>query len=272
MTMLALKFRNRRQVNIKQKIEIINAIFDIIGVEERKELFYSDYTFSKVEESTIVEWMDDLLEKNIFNDLDNNCFVTLIAEASYGSIRAEINPNKARKNVFNCSHIDINVEDKTSLYDLLDNKAILSLVDFFDKKADTISEFYFFDLNRSPDFYTDVDNRVFFKVYDEVEFANLLLSKREYDNKLDKKTTTAIGCNFTNQMFQKGHQPVIEAVILNNNLNVSCAAGSFMVYGDDVPKFMGLMRDKLKEYIERIKEKDVYKTEFDRLFKNETRR
>ena len=41
-----------------------------------------------------------------------------------------------------------------------------------------------------------------------------------------------------------------------------------MVYGNDVPKFMGLMRDMLKKYIERIKEKDVYKTEFDKLFKN----
>ena len=272
MTMLALKFRNHRLVSIKQKIEIINAIFDIIGVEGRNEFFYSDYTFSKVEESKTLKWMDDLLENDIYNELDNNCFVTIIAEAPYGSIRAEINPNKARKNIFNCSHIDINVEDKTSLYDFLDKAAILSLVDFFDKIADTLSEFYFFDLNRSPDFYSDIDNRVFFKVYDEVEFANLLLPKREYDNKLEKKTTTAIGCNFTNQMFQKGHQPVIESVILNNNLNVSCAAGSFMVYGDDVPKFMGLMRDKLIEYIERIKVKDVYKTEFDRLFKNETRR
>lgn len=270
--MLALKFRNRRQVNIKQKIEIINAIFDIIGVEERKELFYSDYTFSKVEESKTVKWMDDLLENNIFDDLDNNDFVTLTAEASYGSIRAEINPNQARKNVFNCSHIDINVEDETSLYDFLNDEVRSSLEVFFDKNEDIMSEFYFFDLNRSPDFYTDVDNRVFFKVYDEVEFANLLLSKCKYDNKLDKKTTTAIGCNFTNQMFQKGHQHAIEVIIHDNNLDVSCAAGSFMVYGNDVPKFMGLMRDMLKEYIERIKEKDVYKTEFDRLFKTETRR
>lgn len=266
--MLALKFRNRRQVNIKQKIEIINAIFDIIGVEERKEIFYSDYTFSKVEESKTVKWMDDLLENDIFDDLDNNCFVTLIADAPYGSIRAEINPNKARKNVFNCSHIDINLEDKTSLYDFLNDEVILSLEFFFDKKEDIISEFYFFDLNRSPDFYSDVDNRVFSKVYDEVEFANLLLSKCKYDNKLDKKTTTAIGCNFTNQLFQKKHQHAIEVIINDNNLAVSCAAGSFMVYGNDVPKFMGLMRDMLKKYIERIKEKDVYKTEFDKLFKN----
>ena len=270
--MFALKFRNRRQVNIKQKIEIINAIFDIIGVEKRKEIFYSDYTFSKVEESKTVKWMDDLLENDIFDDLDNNCFVTLTAEAPYGSIRAEINPNKARKNVFNCSHIDINVENKTSLYDLLDNKTILSLVDFFDRKEDIISEFYFFDLNRSLNFYTDVDNRVFFKVYDEVEFANLLLSKREYDNKLDKKTTTAIGCNFINQMFQKGHQPVIEAMVHNHNFDVSCAAGSFMVYGNDVPKFMGLMREMLKQYIELIKGKDVYKTEFNKLFETETKK
>ena len=269
--MFALKFQNRRQINIKKKIEIINAIFDIIGVEERNEIFYSDYTFSKVEESITVKWMDDLLENYIFDDLDNNCFVTLLAEAPYGSIRAEINPNKARKNVFNCSHIDINVEDKTSLYDLLDDKAILSLLDFFDKKEDIMSEFYFFDLNRSPDFYSDVDNRIFSKVYDAIEFANLLLHRHEYDNKLDKKTTSAIGCNFANQMFQKDQQPFIESVISNNHLNVSCAAGSFMVYGEDVPQFMSLMRDKLMEYIERIKERDVYKTEFNRLFETETR-
>ena len=268
--MFALKFRNHRQVNIKQKIEIINAIFDIIGVEERKEIFYSDYTFSKVDESKTVKWMDDLLENNIFDDLDNNCFVTLIAEAPYGSIRAEINPNKARKNVFNCSHIDINVEDETSLYDFLNDEVRLSLEVFLDKREDIISEFYFFDLNQSPDFYTDVDNRVFSKVYDAVEFANLLLlkCKHKYDNKLDKKTTTAIVCNFTNQMFQKGNQHAIEVIIHDNNLDVSCAAGSFMVYGNDVPKFMGLMRDMLKEYIGQIKGKDVYKSEFDKLFKN----
>ena len=269
--MFALKFQNRRQVNIKQKIEIINAIFDIIGVEERKEIFYSDYTFSKVEESKTVKWMDDLLENDIFDDLDNNCFVTLIAEASYGSIRAEINPNKARRNVFNCSHIDINVEGETSLNEFLDDATRQSLENFFDTKEDIISEFYFFDLNQSPDFYSDIDHRVFSKVYDAVEFADLLLHKHDYDNKLDKKTTSAIGCNFTNQMFRKDQQPFIESVISNNHLNVSCAAGSFMVYGDDVPKFMGLMRDKLMEYIERIKERDVYKTEFNRLFETETR-
>ena len=268
--MLALKFRNRRQVNIKQKIEIINAIFDIIGVEERNELFFSDYTFSKVEESTIVESLDDLLENDIFDDLDNNCFVTLIAEAPYGSIRAEINPNKARKNVFNCSHIDINVEGETSLNDFLNDDVRSSLEIFFDKHEDILSEFYFFDLNRSSDFYSDLDNRVLFKAYDEVEFANLLLfkCKHKYDTKLDKKTTTAIVCNFANQMFQKEHQDVIEVKIHDNNFDVSCAAGSFMVYGNDVPKFMGLMRDMLKKYIGRIKEKDVYKTEFDELFKN----
>jgi len=270
--MLALKFRNRHQVNVKQKIEVINAIFDIIGVKERKEIFYSDYTFSKVEESKTVKWMEDLLENDIFDDLDNNCFITLIAEAPYGSIRAEINPNKARKNVFNCSHIDINVEDETSLFGFLNDEAKNSLEVFFDKEEDIISEFYFFDLNRSPDFYTDVDNRVFSKVYDEVEFANLLLHKREYDNKLDKKTTSAIACNFANQMFQIEQQPFIKSVIINNNLNVSCVAGSFKVFGDDVTEFMGLMRDMLNEYIEHIKEKDVYKTEFDRLFKTETRR
>ena len=81
--MLAVKFRNRRKVNIKQKIEIINTIFDIIGVEERKDFFYSDYTFSKVEESKTVEWMDDLLENNIFDELNNDYFVTLIANAPY---------------------------------------------------------------------------------------------------------------------------------------------------------------------------------------------
>ena len=266
--MLAVKFRNRRKVNIKQKIEIINTIFDIIGVEERKDFFYSDYTFSKVEESKTVEWMDDLLENNIFDELNNDYFVTLIANAPYGSIRAEINPNKARKHVRNCSHIDINVEGETSLYKFLNATDIKSLRYFFDTHADIMSEFYFFDLNRSPDFYSDVDNRVCTKAYDEVEFADLLLSKHEYDTPLDKKTITAIGCNFVNQMFQTAQQPGIRAIIHNNNLDVSCAAGSFMVYGNDVPIFMGLMRDKLMEYIELIKEKDVYKTEFDKLFES----
>lgn len=271
--MFALKYRNHHQINIKQKIEMINAIFDIIGVEKKKEIFYSDYTFSKVEESKTVKWMDGLLENDIFSELDNNCFVTLIAEAPYGSIRAEINPTKARNKITNCSHIDINVEGETSLHDFLDDEIRQSLEKFFDTKENIISEFYFFDLNKSPDFYTDIDNRVCSKVYDAIEFADLLLlkCKHKYHNKLDKKTTTTIVCNFTNQMFQKDQQPFIESVITNNHLNVSCAAGSFMVYGEDVPQFMNLMRDKLMEYIEHIKERDVYKTEFNRLFKTETR-
>ncbi len=273
--MLSIKFRDRKRVTVKEKIGVINAIFDIIDVEKRNKIFYSDYTFSEVEESHYINWLDDLLENNTLDKLDNDFFITVTAETPYGPIRVEINPSIARKNVFNCSHIDISLENDFLLYDVLkEGKKIESLRNYFDReKREIVSEFYFFDLSRSPNCYSDIRNRLFSKVYDEFEFSNLLLKDYErLDDKLKEKTVKAIGFNFTSRIFQEEHQPFIQGLIYENNLNVTCAAGSLTFNGSDVSKFIDLLTAKLNEYIDRIMEKNIYKTEFNNVFKSKNRR
>ncbi|AFV22841.1 hypothetical protein Mpsy_0632 [Methanolobus psychrophilus R15] len=265
--MLAIKFRNRMKVSVKTKIEIINSVFDIIEVKKRTKIFYSDYTFSEVEESTVVPLIDDLFEHNILDRLDSDHFITFTAETSYGSVRAEINPTKVRNSIFNCSHIDINIENETFLYDILKEKnKIVHLVESLDEYRDILSEVYFFDLNKSPDCYSDISNRSLLKVYDEVEFANLLLKDYKFEDKVDEKTTKAIGCNFTHQIFLEHRQPFIQNIIQEHNLNLVAAAGSLMLDGSDVSKFMSIIFLKLNLYITNIKNKDVYNTEFNKLY------
>ncbi|PQV41787.1 hypothetical protein [Methanohalophilus euhalobius] len=264
--MLSIKFRNKK-ISLKTKIEIVNSIFDFIDVFNTKEVYYSEYTFVKVEESEVINWIDDLLENDILENLSNNYFITMVAEAPYGIIRAEISPQKARKGIPNCSHIDINLESDYDFYEILyDKNKISTLTNFFDRKQDLISEFYFFDLSASPDCYTDIQNRKLTKFYDEVDFANLLLQENKYNSKVEEKTTKAIGYNFTEQIFQEEHQPVIQSLIKSNNFDVACASGSFMIYGEDTSEFLNLIRGMLNEYITRINERNVYRTEFNKLF------
>ncbi len=266
--MLAIKFRNRIHVDVKTKIEIINSVFDIIAVNKREKLFYSDYTFTEVEESTVIPLFEDLFKQDVLDDLNNNHFITFIAEAPYGSIRAEINPNKVRNNVSNCSHIDINIQDEISLYDIVKKmNKIEHLVNYFDTRRDIISEFYFFDLSKSPDCYTDLYNRVFTKEYDEFEYASLLLKGHKFEDKVDEKTTKAIACNFTHQLFQESRQPFVQGIITDYNLSIAAASGSLMVEGRDMSEFMELMLINMKKYIASIKGKDVYNIEFDNLYR-----
>jgi hypothetical protein len=266
--MLAIKFRNRKKINVKKKIEIINSVFDIIAVSKRKKLYYSDYTFAEVEESTKIPLYDDLFKQNILDKLSNDHFITFTAEASFGSIRAEINPNKVRDSIFNCSHIDINTENEIFLYDILkEMNKIEPLINYLDSFKEIISEFYFFDLNTSPDSYSDVHNRVCSKHYDPIEYASLLLKNYKFDDRVDEKTTKAIACNFTSQIFQEKRQPFIQGIISENNLNLAAAAGSIFLQGEDMPTFMDRLLVNLDRYIKNIKEKDVYNIEFDRLYR-----
>lgn len=252
---------------MKEKTEIIDRIFTLMDVERRVEIFYSDYTFSKVEESKTIKWIGGILDNNILDDLSHNYFITIIAEASYGSIRVEINPPQARKNVFNCSHIDISLENDFLLYDVLseENKVNL-LIDYFDT-LDGISEFYFVDLSKSPNCYSDMLCRIFSKEYDEFEFSNLLLKDHNLGNRLYKKTVKVMGYNFTSQIFQEENFPLIEELIAQNNLNVTCSVGSLTFYGEDISLFINLVRGKLYNYITEINKKEIYKCEFNKVFK-----
>jgi len=266
--MLSIKFRSKKRVTLKEKIKIVDAIVDIIGIQERKEFFYSDYTFSKVEESISLDWTDDLLESDILDELDDNFFITLTASSPYGSIIAEIVPKVARRNVPNCSHIDINLEGDTTLYDIFrESKKLESLKQYLDLIKNKISEYYFFNLRKSPNCYSDIRNRLFTKIYDEFDFSNLLLIDYKFGNRLNEKTIKAIGFNFSDRIFQKKNQTFLHDLISENNLNVACNTGSLEFYGNDVPEFIDLVTEKLHEYINHIVKKDIYGKEFNVIFK-----
>jgi len=273
--MLSIKFRDRKRINVKVKFEIINAIFDIIDIERRKEIFYSDYTFSKVEESKNIDWLDDLLKNNILDELNNDQYITITAIAHEGPILVEINPNIARKNVFNCSHIDISIENDTLLYDIFkDNQKINLLKDYFDRKRkDIISEFYFVNLSKTSNCYSDIKSRLFTKFYDEFEFSNLLLKDEKFagrlNDRLGEKIIKTISLNFTSRIFQERNQCFVQNLISENNLDLSCVAGSLEFHGSDVSEFVDLIIEKLNTYIDLIVQKDIYTTEFDKLVKFE---
>jgi hypothetical protein len=275
MKMLSIKFRGR--VSVIEKLKVINKIFDIIGVNSRKEIIFSDYTFSRVEESESIEWKAEILENNIIDKLGNEHYITVTANAPVGAIRAEINPNIARKNVFNCSHIDISLENDLSLYDVFkENEKISSLKHYFDKKQkNKISEFYFVDLKKTPNCYSDIKSRLYNKAYDDIDFSNLLLKCTKLigrqNNRLDGKNIRIACLNYTNRIFQEKHQYFIQSLISSNHLNIRCLAGSFEFYGDDVPVFIDLIIENLEKYIESINQKKIYDSEFDKLLEGLTK-
>jgi hypothetical protein len=272
--MLSIKFRGR--LSVIDKLKVINKIFDIVGVNSRKEIMFSDYTFSRVEESESIEWKDEILENNILDKLSNEHYITVTAIAPIGAIRAEINPNIARKNVFNCSHIDVSLENDILLYDIFkENVKINSLKNYFDKKySNKISEFYFVDLKKTPNCYSDIKSRLYNKAYDDVEFSNLLLKCTKFigktSNRLDSKNVRISCLNYTNRIFQEKHQNFMQSLISNNHLNIRCITGSLEFYGDDVPVFIDLIIENLEKYIESIDKKKIYDTEFDKLLENLT--
>ncbi len=265
--MLSIKFRYRKQGSLKKRVEFVNSVFDFIGADQKKEIFYSDYTFIKVEESKVIKRIGDNLLENRNLDNINTKFVTMIAEAPYGVLRAEINPSKARKHVSNCSHIDIDLEGEGGLCDILkDGNYMKALFNFFDSKRNIISEVYFFDLDAGPDCYTDIDYRILSKYYDPVDFGKKLLQDLSFESKVKEKTNEAAGANFAEQLFQEQHQRALQKLIEENNLQVTCAPGSLLIYGKDMPQFLNLIRDKLQKYISGIADKDVYRTEFNHVF------
>ena len=44
--MLSIKFRKNKKVSIRTKVEIIKKILDIIDIDRKIEMYYSDYTFN----------------------------------------------------------------------------------------------------------------------------------------------------------------------------------------------------------------------------------
>jgi hypothetical protein len=275
MKMLSIKFKGR--VSVIEKLKVVNKVFDIIGVNSRKEIIFSDYTFSRVEESESIEWKDEILENNIIDKLSNEHYITITGNTPVGDIRAEINPNTARKNVFNCSHIDISLENDLLLYDIFkENEKINSLKHYFDKKQkNKISEFYFVDLKQTPNCYSDIKSRLYNKAYDDIDFSNLLLKCTKFigrpSNRLDGKNIRIACLNYTNRIFQEKHQYFIQGVISSNHLNIRCSAGSFEFYGDDIPVFIDLIIENLEKYIESIDQKKIYDVEFDKLLEGLTK-
>lgn len=272
--MLSIKFRVR--VRVIEKLKIINKVFDIIGVNSRKEIIFSDYTFSRVGDSESIEWKDEILENNVLYKMSNEHYITVIANSPVGYIRAEINPNIARKNVFNCSHIDISLENDIPIYDIFkDNEKINSLRDYFDKKQkNKISEFYFVDLKKTPHCYSDIKCRLYNKTYDYVDFSNLLLKYSKFSGKIYEKLDREYiktSCHFfTNNLFQKRYQSFTKNIIYNNNLNLTCTTGSLEFHGEDVPVFIDLIIENLEKYIESIHQKKLFDNEFEKLIDGQT--
>lgn len=123
-------------------------------------------------------------------------------------------------------------------------------------------------MSKSPNCYSDIGSRLFSKEYEEEEFSRLLLGIQDFKDKSKEINTKYIGFKFASQIFKEENQPYIQNMIVQNNLDVRCTAGSLTFSGNDIPIFIELIRKKLNDYISLIEKKDMYETEFMKVFKH----
>ena len=149
--MFSIKFSKDRTVSVKKQVEIVLKLCKILNVE-KSELFYSAYTFEKVEESKIINFIENgILDKEIEPESLKNYYISLEGIYQNKTLKVEINPPIARRHVENRSNIDFNLKNVSSIYPFFKNK--INEIENLLNNYSFISEFYFFDLNKVDNCY-----------------------------------------------------------------------------------------------------------------------
>ena len=270
--MFSIKFKKRVTVSITKQIELISKFCDLIGVTKQT-YFYSDYTFEKVEESIFLEIIDNgIMNKEINPNTLREKYISLEGSFKNKLFKVEINPSNSRKNVDNCSNIDFNIVGESSLYNYLKDKIqdIEKLLDSYS----FISEFYFIDLNSTPNTYGDEEFRIYQKQNSEIEFTDLLLEEEylKFDNSLQRESFKNTSHHIMQEIFQdvSSQNSMISDLIQEHNLNVKVGSGSLIIQGEDTEKFIRLLKERLIETTNQIEEEElnnIYSKYFKKNFK-----
>lgn len=266
--MLSIKFRNH--LKFETKLEVVLKIFKLLGVQKKRTLYYSTYTFEYDEEDSIkYEFIEDgLLNEEPNPSKINKEYITIEANLNEkDKIKVELNPPKARKGVRNCSHIDIYIEDKPNLetYFNFEQKAKLKIL--LDEYKDKISEFYFYNLEKSLDCYTDFDGRGYEKQNNPNEFSNELNYVRieKEEDKPKKEKIKFYGNQFMDRVFN--NVPIFQSLVKDENLGVHIESGSLILDGEDKKRFLDILRKDMNEFINEQLEKDYISSSFNEKYK-----
>ncbi|MCH8519872.1 MAG: hypothetical protein LAT82_03910 [Nanoarchaeota archaeon] len=266
--MFSIKFKKSITVSIDKQIEIISKFCDLIGVTKQN-YFYSDFTFEKVEESKYLKIIDNgIVNKEIDTKTLRDKYISLEGNFKDKKFKVEINPTKSRKNVENCSNIDFNIIDEPSLYEFIKDK--ITDIEKLLNSYYFISEFYFINLNSTPNTYNDEEFRIYQKQNSEIEFTDLLLEEeyKKFENPLERETFKNNSHNVMHKVFEdvSSDNSIITDLIEEHNLNVSVGSGSLIIQGEDTEKFIKLLREKIITTTNQIQEKDIYSQYFKKNF------
>lgn len=268
--MFSIKFSKERSVSVKKQIEIILKLCKILKVE-KEELFYSDYTFEKVEESISINFIEDgIFSKEIDSDNLKQSYVSLEGIYENKKLKVEINPPISRRNVENCSNIDFNIIDESSIYPFF--KKYIKEIEITLNEYTFISEFYFIDLNKTTNCYSDEKNRIYQKQNNQKDFSDLLLDK-EYDKfqKLERENFKNICYNIMEEVYSdvSSKNSYIQNLIQSNNFNVVLNSGSLIIEGKDTEKFLNFLKEHILKVSYDIKKKqeNIYSNSFKKYFK-----
>jgi hypothetical protein len=268
--MLAIKFRKNKRILNEDKIHLVFKILNMLCAKN-KEIYHSDYSFEISESKICTDWIDDSLirDEKKLNNLDFNKYITILADYNSDKIRVEIIPNKARERVKNCSHIDFNLDNESNFYKIFDDSKLLRLKEILESYKKIISEYYFYDLNINPNCYSDYENRIYQKYYDEIEFAEILIDNRlkTVEDRILKKEELNYAVMFVKNLFSKDSENFVKS--LTENLDAHVSIGSFEICGNDSEKVFNDLKQKLLLYVDKLRNqnKEKYKKEFQKVFK-----
>ena len=275
--MFCIRFNNNRRTKLKEKFSLIYDIIQILSVKNKIEIYWSDYTFSKVPESKTFNFIQDTIMDNesIIDNKNADKFITiLITLKDNKKIQIEITPPKARRNQNYMPHIEFSFYDEQlNLFEYFKNPKRLShLVRVLNKYNSSIDEAYFYDPLSGLNCYSDVSNRLWQKRNCPKTFTKDLLSKIDnipIDKKSDLETETIfnLAFNFVSLLYEPEGINKINNLVSQSKLQAEISSGSIILSGQDIPELIKLLKQKLDKYIRSIKEKNIYKTEFNKVFK-----
>jgi hypothetical protein len=277
--MFCIKFLGKSKVKIKEKFEVAFAILNLFPIKERGMIYLSDYTFSIKEDSKRESFIQSTIMSNeaIINNSENaNKFIKIVCTLKNGKkIYGEIIPNKARQGMDYVPNIQFcNEDEDISLYPYFKRKSsmkkLLHVLSLYDKDID---ESYFYDPLVSEDCYNDVDNRLWQKRNNLFSLGDDLISEYNGEDPLSKDTNHNLAYNFVESISKDIHKgdsknSVIQNAINSGGIKAGIGAGSIILQGEQVSLLVQMLREKLAEYINSIKEQNIYETEFKKVFKS----
>jgi hypothetical protein len=275
--MLCIKFNNNgKKANLYDKFCVINEIVNILPTEDKLEIYWSDYSFSKVPESKVFNFIQNTIMNNqaILDDENSNKFITIIVTLKdKKQIQIEITPPKVRVNQSFLPHIEFSfLEEESCLFEYFENSKKLNQLIRVLNKYSKIDETYFYDPLSGLDCYSDVSNRLWQKRNNPKSFTEDLLELMDKNDsklngsELEADTVFNLAFNFIGFLYRPDGITKMTNLISQSKLDATASSGSIILSGQDVPQLIKLLEQKMSKYIKTIKKKNFYEKEFNKIF------